>query len=163
MAATSGGAVERGFTGRWTIDDGRCGLSSDVHRLSSIVYRPDLAHCHCEVANQVVRVFDAHAQADQVIRHLEGRVCDAGVGHHARVLDKRLHAAQALGQGEQARAFDYALCLFETALDLERDHAAKTAHLSPGEVVLGVRGDAWIAHTLDLGVLYEELGYLAGV
>jgi signal transduction histidine kinase len=54
----------------------------------------DLGEGLAEVFQEVVGVFDADGQADQVRWHLKGRTSDRLVGHAARVFDQGFDAAQ---------------------------------------------------------------------
>jgi ABC-2 type transport system ATP-binding protein len=54
-----------------------------------------------EVGEQVVDVLDADRQPQQVVGDLEVGPGDRRVGHHARVLDEALDAAERLGEEEQ--------------------------------------------------------------
>ncbi len=46
----------------------------------------------------------------------------------------------------------------QPALQLEADHGAEAAHLALGQLVLGMGGQADVAHPLDLGVRLPASG-----
>jgi len=62
------------------------------------------------------------------------------VRHDGRVLGERLDAAEALGADEDAQRLEKGGRLRERAVELEADHAARSAHLARGEGVCLVRG-----------------------
>ena len=74
----------------------------------------DLAERLLQVGDQIVRVFKADGQADQVGGHFERGAGHGGVGHGARMLDQGFHATQRFGQGEHFGGSGELLGRFET-------------------------------------------------
>jgi hypothetical protein len=72
------------------------------------------------------------------------------VGHDRGVLDQALHAAEALGQGEDAAALQNAPGAFEVAIEDGGDHAAEAAHLAFRQLVLRVARQARVDHLRDV-------------
>src|SRR5690606_25889692 len=69
-----------------------------------------------EVREQIFAALDAHGNSHEAIVDAEllpvlGR--NRSVGHDRGVLDQAFHAAEGLGQGEDAGAFHHALCFLE--------------------------------------------------
>ena len=97
-----------------------------------------LAKRPVEILDQVLDILDPAAQAHQAsvspisCAH-RGR--HRGVGHAGRVADQALHAAERLGQREDPCRLDEAARPARRRR-LERDHAAESAHLPAGELVL---------------------------
>src|SRR5690606_6484026 len=75
---------------------------------------------------------------------------------------ERLDAAQALGEREQPQRAQEAARLLEPALELEGDHAARTAHLALRELVLRVRREPRIVHALHARRALETTRELRG-
>src|SRR3974377_177565 len=94
--------------------------------------RLPLAQSGSEVTDQIVRIFDAARETDQGVVDTEllaHVVCDRGVRHQRGMLDQALHAAETLGQREQAAALQKAPRVLEAAVKLAGDHAAEGVHL----------------------------------
>jgi len=78
------------------------------------------------------------------------------------VLDEGVHVAQAHGQRAQLHAVHHDAAGLAPALDQEADHAAESALLPPGQLVLGVRAQAGVDDFGHLGVVAQEVGELQG-
>jgi hypothetical protein len=86
----------------------------------------------------------------------------AVVGHRAGVLDQRLDAAQALGEGEQLGAgaeVERGLTILQT----HRDHPAEPAHLPGRDLVPRMPGEPWVEHGLDRRMRRQEVDDRLGV
>src|SRR3974390_1912148 len=86
--------------------------------------RLPLAQSGSEVSDQIVRILDADRETDQGVGDTELLAhvgCDRGVRHQRGMLDQALHAAETLGQREQAAALQKAARLVEASFELGRD------------------------------------------
>ena len=81
---------------------------------------------------------------------------DRGVRHRGGVGDQRFDAAEALGERHQPHAVQQPARGLERA-ELEREHPAEAAHLTPRQLVLRMRGKARIVDALDLGMRGQKL------
>src|SRR5665648_684585 len=92
-----------------------------------------------EVDDQVPDVLDANRQAQRPVTNATGSPFvgrDRGMGHGGGVESLICHPAKALGEGEEPQAADEGVRRLPAAGQRERDHAAETAHLAGGELVL---------------------------
>ena len=76
---------------------------------------------------------------------------------------ERLHPAQALGEGENLERLGETVGGLASALELEGDDGAETAHLALGQFVLRVGGEAGEVYARDRGVGGQVLGDGLGV
>src|SRR5579875_3266547 len=86
-----------------------------------------------EVGEQVFAVFKADGETEQGIgqaARLANFSGDRAMRHGGRMADKRFHAAQAFSKGEDFEAAHDPVDVVVVTLELERDHAAETAHLA---------------------------------
>ena len=75
-----------------------------------------------------------------------------------------LHAAQAGCNARDAHRVDHGRRLPPVGvLDQERDHAAKSAHRTPRDLMLRVAGQAGIKHALDAWMTGQELGHALAI
>ncbi|MND58801.1 hypothetical protein D3C80_499710 [compost metagenome] len=85
------------------------------------------------------------------------------MGHDRRMLDQAFHTAQALGQGKNAHALQKAFGTGQVAVEVHRNHPAKTPHLPPGQAVLGVRDQARVVNPCDLRLAFQPMRQFQGV
>src|SRR5205807_3598453 len=104
--------------------------------------------CGFEIRDQVIRRLETNRKANEVARCGEGGVCGRRMRHPRRVLDQALDAAERLGQFEDLSARNE-LDGFFFALREERDHPTGVMHLSRGDLVSGMRRQAWVQGSLD--------------
>src|SRR6516165_11334506 len=107
----------------------------------ALYQRPLLCQRRLEVVDEVVRILDPYREPHQGITDAQGR---AHIGRHRamrherRVLDQAFHPAQAFRERKQPAPFEKAARVVERAVELRRDHAAKSAHLLHRERMLGM-------------------------
>lgn len=75
------------------------------------------------------------------------------------MIGQTLETAEALGQAENLDGLQEPGGLVQTALDVERQHAAESAALAYGHGVLGVRRQAGMHDALDERVTLQESGH----
>ncbi len=86
------------------------------------------------------------------------------MGHQRGQLDQAFDAAQAFGQGEQARAAGHLARSVNAALDLERQHAAEAAdHLATSQFVLRMAFQARVVDVFHARVVFQEATHLQRV
>lgn len=114
------------------------------------------------VARQVCAIFNAAADADQVVKDAGGLPLLLGnthVGHARRHLDQTLDAAKRLGQGEDFGVRAEALGGLLAALDAEGEHTTThaVAVLLERDGVLRMRGQAGVVDGDDVGRCLERV------
>ena len=93
-----------------------------------------------QVGDEVFDVLDADGQADEVVRDLELRACDRGVGHPGRVLDERLDPTERLGERVQLHLRPPDTPEGTLIAEVDRDHAVRH-----GETVgVSVAAERWM-------------------
>ncbi len=112
---------------------------------------------------EVVDRLDSDGEPNEIAGNLQRRTGRARVGHPARVLDQRLHAAQRLPQHEQlGPVADRHRSLLTTGR-AEAHHAPEAPHLLGRDLVAGVLRQPGIEHLSHLRVAGQELDHPLGV
>ena len=114
-----------------------------------------------QVVQQILRVLDADAEADELIADAErfaffGR--DVGIAHQGQRADERLDAAEAGADGWDSQGVDEAVGGLAVAVDFEGDDAAESAHGRGGDRVVLVAFEAGIPDLAHGGLGFQEAG-----
>lgn len=112
-----------------------------------------------QVSLEVGEVLDPTAHSDHIVSDsqlLAGLSRDTRVGHDCGMFDEALHSTEALRESEDPEIFQERAGFLESALEVERDHSTETGHLFFRQLVLRVRGEAWVDHFFDLGMFFQE-------
>ena len=123
-----------------------CRRSEAARRQAGRCRRADVLHLAAveglvEVGDEVVDVFEADREADEVVANSDAGAHirrDAGVGHGGGMIDERFHAAERFGQSKDLHAAQQAVEPFFAAPEAERECSAEAAHLAQGQLVLRV-------------------------
>ena len=113
-----------------------------------------------EIFAKILDILDADGDADQIVgdaNRLPPLGRNRRVGHRRGMADQCFHAAEAFGQRHEANTFEQGAGAIERS-ELDRDQASETAHLTSGQRVLRMRGQAGIVHAGDFRVRGEEFG-----
>lgn len=120
----------------------------------------DVAEGDLEVVDEILGVLNTAGEADQVIENasldalLEG---DGSVGHDGGVVSKGLDSTEGFGEGKDVQVLHELTGLADASLEPEGDNTSTAGHLTLGELVLGVRGQAGVRDLLDARVALKEL------
>ena len=85
------------------------------------------------------------------------------MGHDGGMLDQAFYAAQAFGQGKQLRALQETAALLQPALQNSGHHAAKTIHLTHGQLMLRVAWQARIVNRFHILMSFQKCGDGQGI
>jgi len=114
-----------------------------------------------EIGDQILRVFDAHRVTDQVVLDPDLQTLFRGElieTHQRGLLDQALDTPQrGRDLGDAASINDPGRSL-EVTGNLERNNAAKSAHLAPRNLMLRMRWQTGIVHYADPWVGRQKLG-----
>src|SRR6202011_3824459 len=95
-----------------------------------------------QIVDQIANVFDAHRKAHERIGHAERFALFfryRRMRHEGGMINQALDAAQTFRERKKMRVLKETPCALEIGFQNHRDHAAETAHLGAGEVVLWMR------------------------
>ena len=104
-----------------------------------------------EIGDQIVRMFEPNGKTEQRLRRARVWAFD-----RLSMLDQAFHAAEAGGARENPGVVRHRHGRRTIAFDFEGNHPAKQLHLSLGEAVLWMCGEARIMHPLDTSVSIQK-------
>src|SRR5215469_6393151 len=129
------------------------------------IHCSSLGQCLLDVGDDVLDVFDSGGDADESVGNSElcSSLCaDCCMGHRCRMAHESLHAAERLREITELQLRYKSIRLFERA-KLERKHRPKALLLFGCEIVLWMRLQSGIEHTLRSELPLEPLRDLAPI
>src|SRR5205085_1223060 len=101
-----------------------------------------LRQCPLQIREQILDILDTYREAQQRIGEtasLANILWNRAMRHRCGMANQRFHATQAFCQRENLKATYNLIHIGTCAFELERDHAAKAAHLALSQLVIRVR------------------------
>src|SRR4029450_12551435 len=119
-----------------------------------------------EIGDQILRIFDAYRIADEVVLDpdlkalLRRKFIET---HQSGLLDQTLAATKRGRDLRDGASIHDPGCSLEITGNLERNNAAKSAHLAPRNLRLGMRWQTGIGHGASPRMGRQKLGERLGV
>jgi hypothetical protein len=116
-----------------------------------------------QVIDQIFRIFNAHAQPDDILRHvplLPRLLVNTSMAHSTRHADERIDTPEAHTNSPKPRAF-YNPFTDSDISGLEREHGTSATRHAPVQIVLGMGLEAGVSNLEAMG--FEEVGYAHGI